>query len=77
MFACCHFSPPIIQSIKGKVINMSKEELKSAYKMHKITAKEYFLKLSKIISTESPKDCIVRNSELMNLIDGKLPVFNH
>lgn len=56
---------------------MSKEELKLQYKLHRITAKEYFLALGRLIAAEVPATTVRESPKLdPNLIfDGNLPIF--
>lgn len=59
---------------------MSKEELKQQYKLKKISAKEYFLALGKILQAESPRDVTpvfpVKSFDVTDIFDGKLPLFS-
>jgi len=52
---------------------MSKQELKVLYKTKKITAKEYFSKLGRIISSEAPTS-IKKEVDILAIFDGKLPL---
>lgn len=56
---------------------MTKQELKQLYHLHKITAKEYFLALGKILQQEAPPSSPVKkNDDILAILDGKLPLFN-
>jgi hypothetical protein len=60
---------------------MSKQELKLQYKTGKISTKEYFLALGKIIRDEQPKDLFreapkMVNDDLLKIFDGGLPLYN-
>ena len=55
---------------------MSKQELKHLYKTKKITAKEYFLQLGKIIQSEAPVSIPEKSVDILEIFDGKLPLFS-
>ena len=52
---------------------MSKQELKRLYHLKKITAKEYFLKLGRLIASEAPTS-IKKEVDILAIFDGKLPL---
>lgn len=55
----------------------SKQELKNLYHLNKITAKEYFLALGKILQQEAPPSSPVKkNDDILAIFDGNLPIFN-
>lgn len=56
---------------------MSKEELKKLYKLKKISAAEYFLKLGQILKDEMPvsKSPVKNDLDIISIFDGELPLF--
>ena len=57
---------------------MSKEELKLQYRLKKISTKEYFLALGKIIAAEAPV-CVTKtpdSPDILSIFDGELPLFS-
>jgi hypothetical protein len=56
---------------------MSKAELKTLYKLNKISTKEYFMQLCRIIRSESSPVTVSvspTNVDLTAIFDGKLPL---
>jgi len=53
---------------------MDKQQLKVLYRSKKITAKEYFLKLGRLMGSEAPPLVLERSIEINGIFDGKLPL---